>query len=123
MSSFYTVGVNESIRDVVTNSTGSILGSPTFSGNWDAILTANSFDTWTPLLVAGQQILIPDTVVIDTNTLNQMETYPSNQGTTSGYYAILQAIWNLLDDRWILKTGFWDDTGIWIDEDTWIDSL
>ena len=25
--------------------------------------------------------------------------------------------------RWILRTGFWDDTGIWIDTESWIDVL
>lgn len=23
--------------------------------------------------------------------------------------------------KWILSTGFWDDTGIWIDAETWND--
>lgn len=122
MSSFYTVRVGETIRDVVINATGRLVDGNGNPVNWDAIALANSFDTWTPVLTAGQQILIPDTVSIDTNTVKDKETYPANNYKTANYLDILQVVWNLLTDRWILRTGVWDDSGIWIDTEHWKDN-
>lgn len=28
---------------------------------------------------------------------------------------------DFMTERWILASGFWDDTGVWIDTSTWID--
>lgn len=112
MSKTYTVQVNETIRDVVINSTGSMK-------NWDAICQANGFLTWTPTLVAGQSVIIPDSVSIDTNTQENRSSYPANNGTVPGYLQILQTVWDIINNRWILRTGFWDNSGIWINSDVW----
>lgn len=121
MSSTYTVRVGETMRDVVLNSTGSLANNTDTLENWDLICQANGFTDWTPLLTAGQVLIIPDTVTVDNNTLAQAQVYPFNNSTISGYLAVLQTVWDLLTDRWILRTGFWDDTGIWIDTENWID--
>lgn len=116
MSSIYIVRVNETVRDVVINTTG------TFTlFNWDLIMKANAFDSWTPSLNAGDQVIIPDGIAIDKNTFQDKSAYPASNGTVPGYLGLLQIIWNIILDRWILRTGYWDDSGIWIDTDKWID--
>lgn len=115
----YKVGVGETIRDVIINSTGSINNGEI--DNWDLILSANSFDDWTPLLTPGQEIVVPDSVYIDANTLANRQAYPANNSIITGYLAVINAVWSILTDNWILKTGFWNDGGLWIDTDFWID--
>lgn len=66
----YTVKNGESITDVVLNSTGTL-------DNWEEILDINGFDTWTPFLLVGQIITIPNDAAIQTNTLNQLKVYPA----------------------------------------------
>ena len=51
----YIVKQGETILDVSVNATGSPL-------NIEKILDVNNIDTWTPTLVAGQQLTIPDDV-------------------------------------------------------------
>eukprot|EP01037_Dinobryon_pediforme_P011474 gene11474-11570_t len=70
----YVVQYGETIGDVIFNATGNI-------GNWSLILEANGFDTWTPVLNAGDVIIIPDTVVNDLNTLRQLADYPANNAS------------------------------------------
>lgn len=120
----YTVRVGETIRDVVINSTGSIIAinpNGNVVDNWDLILDANGFTDWTPDLMPGQSIIIPDTVFIDQNTLTSRTTYPANNSIISGFLSLIYAIWDLLINNWILLTGFWNDGGVWIDTDNWID--
>lgn len=122
----YIVGVGETIRDVVINATGAITiqdSNGNTIDNWNLILDANDFTDWTPILIPGQSVIIPDDVLIDANTLRTRQTYPSNNSTVMGVYNLINAVWALLTDRWILKTGFWDDGGLWIDTDFWIDQL
>lgn len=111
----YIVGVGETIRDVVINATGNF-------DNWDTILEANEFNDWTPPLLPGQSIIIPDDVIIDSNTLQDKKAYPANNGALAGGLDALREIFDLLNDRWLLKDGFWDDSGIWIDTDVWNDN-
>lgn len=115
MSSIYIVKVGESIRDVVANSTGNM-------ANWDIILQANDFTDWTPDLLAGQQIIIPDNAVLDTNTIRKLQSYPLSNSTIAGYLALLLVVWDILTNRWILRNGVWDDDGIWIDTAFWKDN-
>jgi len=72
--SYYTVKVGEDISDVILNSTGSLL-------NWDAILQANNFTDWTPILSVGQQIFIPDgvntTLQLQSNVQRILAKYPA----------------------------------------------
>jgi len=90
--------------------------------NWDAILTANGFDTWTPDLAAGQLVIIPDGVTIDSNSFADKQVYPSCNNGPSNILDVLQQIFDLLTNRWILRDGVWDDTGIWIDTAQWKDN-
>jgi len=115
MASTYIVKVGDTIRDVCINGTGSM-------SNWDAILSANGFDTWTPLLTAGQEIVVPDGVFIDTNSFADKKVYPSCNNGPANILDVLQQVFDILADRWLLKDGFWDDTGIWLDTATWIDN-
>jgi len=62
----YTISQGESITDVVINSTGDI-------SNYNSILDANGFTTWTPNITVGQVVLIPDTVTYNNNVLNEIE--------------------------------------------------
>jgi hypothetical protein len=120
----YTVRVGETIRDVIINATGSIIAtdpSGNIVDNWDLILDANGFTDWTPDLIPGQQIVIPDTVFIDQNTLTDKITYPANNSVVNGFLNLIYEIWSLLINNWILLTGFWNDGGVWIDTDNWID--
>lgn len=66
----YNVSQGETISDVVLNATGSI-------DNWNLIVVANNFGTFTPELSANQQIDIPDSVVIQTNVLGVLAKYPA----------------------------------------------
>jgi len=66
---YYTVKQGETILNCVLNSTGSL-------SNWGLIIDANGWDTWTPQLTAGQQILIPDTISKQTNIQLIFQTYP-----------------------------------------------
>jgi len=70
----YIVKNGETITDVILNSTGNL-------DNWEAILEANDFDTWTPSLMAGDVIIIPDTVIIQPNNLSALSSYPANNGS------------------------------------------
>jgi hypothetical protein len=65
----YTVRAGETILDVSVNSTGSPL-------NIEKILDANNIDTWTPDLVAGTALIIPDNVDLQTNNLRELAEYP-----------------------------------------------
>lgn len=113
--STYTVKPGETITDVVANSTGNI-------GNWDAILTANNFADWTPQLVAGQVIQIPDALVtVDQNVQRQLATYPICNSSVTDVFAQIANIVSLLTDNWILMTGFWNDNALWFDTKNWID--
>jgi phage tail protein X len=114
VSSIYTVQQGESLWDVCFNSTGTL-------ANLDIILTANSFTDWTPDLQAGQQILIPDSVTIDANALRQLQQYPVCNNSVSNIDELLSAVFDILNDNWILATGNWNDDAVWIDEKTWID--
>lgn len=119
MSKVYTVRVGETIRDVVINSTGVLANATATLSNWDKICNANGFTDWTPILMPGQKIIIPSDVITDSNTLNQVNSYPVNNSSIPNYLSVLQTVWDLLTDRWILRTGFWDNTGIWINTDHW----
>jgi phage tail protein X len=65
----YTVKDGETITDVCLNATGSIL-------YWPDILEANNFTDWTPVLISGQKIIIPD-VQLQTNVLQEISLYPA----------------------------------------------
>lgn len=110
----YIVKPGESISDVVLNSTGTIL-------NLDLFLTTNGFTDWTPELTPGQIIQVPASAVIDSNTLRQLQSYPSCNNFIDRFLFLIESIFGQLLDRWILKTGYWNDLGYWIDTDYWID--
>ena len=65
----YILKQGETINDAILNSTGKVL----FLND---ILTINNLDTWTPLLKAGQSVLIPDEL-IDHVTVDQLAIYPA----------------------------------------------
>lgn len=114
MAVSYTIKAGETIGDVIMNATGSI-------NNWNVILTANGFTSWTPELQAGQLVAIPDIVVVDQNTKRQLSSYPAANISVNDVYNQIDNIVNELKDNWILETGFWNDNAIWIDTKTWID--
>ena len=110
----YTVKQGESIKDVSMNATGTII-------NTDAILTANGIDSWTPVLKAGQVLVIPDTVTLDYNTLRSLTTYPASNNLNLNVLNAITLVFTTLANNWILRNGYWDDLGVWIDTKLWID--
>lgn len=110
-----TVSVGENIWDICLNATGDL-------SNLDAILEANGFDTWTPVLAGGQQIIIPDTVNLSQNNVRQLALYPVCNNANNDITAKIKAIFDLLGNNWILATGFWNDDAIWIDTAQWNDT-
>ena len=114
MSSIYTVRPGESIWDVVVNATGTLAGL-------DAVLDANGFDDWTPDLVAGSQVTIPDAAATDINALQQLQVYKICNTSVNDIAAQIITIFETLNNYWILTTGFWNDDALWIDADFWID--
>jgi phage tail protein X len=113
MASVYIVQQGMSIFDVCLNATGSIV-------NLDAILTANNFTDWTPTLSVGQQITIPDGVILDNNVMQQLATYPSVNNLTAKIISDINNVFNIIP-LWILSTSYWNDLGLWIDTAFWID--
>lgn len=114
MSSTYTVKVGETIGDVVLNASGSI-------ANWDAILTANGFTDWTPALIPGQVLIIPDGLTIDLNSQRQLANYPAANSITNSILANIANVFNTIFNNWILQTTYWNDVAVWIDIKTWND--
>ena len=109
----YIVKINESISDVVLNSTGDL-------SNWDAILTANNFVDWCPTLTAGQSLTIPDSFVnTNPNNTRQLQTYPACNNSIPDVYDVINNYINPPLFPWILMTGFWDNTGIWVNTARW----
>jgi len=119
MSSVYTVKQGETLWDVVLNSTGT-LGSATVN-NLDLILSANNLADWTPQLFAGQQITIPDTVIMDLNALRQLQLYPAVNNLSTGIQNQIIGIFDQLNSLWILTTTYWNDLATWIDTQFWTD--
>lgn len=110
----YIVKAGETIGDVVMNATGSF-------NNLNVVLDANAFNTWTPDLLAGQSVLIPDIAAIDQNTQRQLTSYPACNISVNDIFSQIDTIIGQLTDNWILATGFWNDNALWIDTKNWID--
>jgi len=70
----YIVKSKEEIRDVLLNSTGTII-------NWENILNDNSFTDWNPDLNLSQQIKIDSSNQIQPNTLSIFEISPANNNS------------------------------------------
>jgi hypothetical protein len=84
----YTIKNGETIGDAVLNSTGDI-------GNWDSILSANFFDSWTPTLTAGQVLQVAGTP--NNQTLSDLTAYPANNNPLPGLFDQFYAIFTLLE--------------------------
>ena len=110
----YIVKQGESISDVCLNATGTI-------ANIDAILTANGFTDWNPVLTAGQSIIISDGLTYDYNTQKQLQVYSAVNNLTNKIINSIDTIFNTIINNWILQTAFWNDNGKWIDTAYWID--
>ena len=110
----YIVQPGESIWDVTVNATGTLAGL-------DAVLDANGFTDWTPDLVAGSSVIIPNAAVLDLNALRQIQTYKICNTSVNDIATKINTIFEILKNFWILTTGFWNDDALWIDKDFWID--
>lgn len=123
MSSIYKVTAGESIWDVTLNSCGALaignIGDDDYVNNLDAILTANGLTDWTPVLAAGQGIIIPDMVSVDINALKQLQVFPVCNNTVSDLLEKITTIFDILANNWILQTGFWDGNAIWTADGLW----
>lgn len=110
----YTVKAGESIFDAVINATGTL-------ANLDLVLNANGFTEWVPTLIAGQVLKIPSTITKDLNAFRQFVDYPISNNSVNNIDAQIIAIFETINDAWILSTGFWNDLSVWKDIKTWID--
>lgn len=119
----YIVKAGESIWDVCLNSCGALVigsvGDPSYFNNLDAILTANGMTDWTPILTAGMAIIIPNTVSIDSNALQQLLTYPVCNNSVSDVLDQIQTIFATLGNNWILSTGIWNGDALWLADGIW----
>jgi len=67
----YLVKQGETIGDICLNATGSI-------NNWEAIVKANNFTDWNPVLQVGQSVYVPDdTVIKQSNNILLFQKYPA----------------------------------------------
>lgn len=114
MSSTYTVRPGMSLWDVVLNATGSL-------ANIDAVCVANNFTDWTPDLIPGTVVIIPDGITIDSNSQRQMNSYPAVNNLTAGILNLIDAVFTTINDFWILTTGYWNDQASWKDTKNWND--
>ena len=111
---YYTVRPGETIGDAVLNGSGDIL-------NWDLITATGFFDTWTPLLTAGQLVAIPASVSMDLNNFRALNTYPANNSGAPNIYNQIIAIFDsMIEPNWILATGIWNGSGIWTPNGLWL---
>jgi hypothetical protein len=96
----YKTKVGESIFDVCLNSTGTLQ-------NINTILDYNEFDNWNPEITAGQTILIPDTIPIQTNVRNELQLRPAVNGQITTFQSQLDIILDILNfDMKYFEDGF-----------------
>jgi hypothetical protein len=110
----FVVQAGMSLWDVVINSTGTL-------ANLDLVLGINGLTDWTPELFAGQEIIIPDSSVVDQNALFQFLDYPVCNNSVDDIDTQVQDLEDVFTNNWILATDFWNDQGIWIDTAVWQD--
>ena len=67
---YYIIRPGDTIGDVSLNATGTI-------NNWEKILTANAYTEWVPALTAGQQVIIPPDVEMQSNVKRELNIYPA----------------------------------------------
>lgn len=111
---FAYVESGQSIYDIVLNETGSL-------DNLDLVLEANGMSTWTPSLFIGQKISIPNSAVFYPNITRELKKYPVTNTIDGNVDQQITFIFDLLNDNWILSTGFWNDLALWKDTKNWID--
>lgn len=112
-NTYFEVSPLSTIGDVVLNSTGDIT-------NWSDILNQNGFNTWTPLLYAGQKVAIPASVNMNLNNYRGLNTYPANNNSVPDIYEQINIIFDTMNlDVWILAEGIWNGKGIWTADGLW----
>lgn len=72
----YTIRYGETLTDAILNSTGDI-------SNWDLVSSYGFYSSWTPSLVAGETVIIPDTVNLNNQNLAVLNPYPANNNSVS----------------------------------------
>lgn len=110
---YYITRVHETIGDAVLNGSGSI-------ENWDTITQGNFYDSWTPILYAGEKVAIPSTVNMNLNNFRALNEYPANNFSVPDIYSQINAIFERMNgDPWILSRGRWRGEGIWTANGIW----
>lgn len=74
--STYITNVGETITDISLNVSGTV-------NNISAILESNNLTTWTPVLIPGTALNIPDGLELQDNVLAQMQFYKSSSDYTN----------------------------------------
>lgn len=85
----YTVQVGDTIGDAILNSNGII-------ANWGQILDANNFDSWTPVLIGGEIIQIPDSLPNDLEAVRALQNYPASNSSSDSIYGLIGQIFQKL---------------------------
>lgn len=81
----YQVKQGDTITDAVLNSTGLI-------GNWSAVLDENNYDSWTPDLISGEVVNIPQDAPIDFQAVQDLLSYPACNSSSETLYGLIEQI-------------------------------
>ena len=87
MSTIYKVKAGESLPDVALNATGGASVDTIL-----AIVEANGYQTYTPILIADDSVIIPDNIERQTNNLPGLISRPSSNKPDGGYQNIYNEI-------------------------------
>ena len=77
------------------------------ASNWSLILSANSFDTWSPCLTTGQILIIPDGLITNSVQVKELNIYPPVNNLTNEILTQISNLINIFDN--ILGRDFEDD--------------
>jgi len=87
----YLIKGGETITDVVLNNTALLR-------NWDAILDANGCTDWTPVLLGGQVMIIPESVTIDLDAIEDIKSHPVSNQSVPNLQDQIDAIFATMED-------------------------
>jgi hypothetical protein len=85
----YKVQFGDTIGDAVLNSTGVIT-------NWELFLQENGFDSWTPDLIPGDSVIIPESSQTDLQAISALSLYRACNSSSKIIYGLIEEIFDKL---------------------------